>query len=199
MKVTCLSIFLLLATSALAFPNGFRSGDRRRRTRGAPGSSNNNNNNRALKGGMMGGMGMGSKGSKGANGCQSVKIKAPYDEIEAGISETAVGETLVFALYDYYTDKKIGSYTDQTTDTFVEGEFVDCTFTGSFNLDFDEDLEFPFVSQVMVAGTCFGYTNAITGGTGQYACASGYETFIDAGEDYFASELVICNTCAYYK
>jgi hypothetical protein len=197
MKLTCLSI-LLLATSAVAYPNGTKE-NRRRRTRGVPGD------NRALKSGggstskgMMGGMA--SKGSKGLlKGCQSLKIKsAPFDEVVAGISETAVGSTLVFTVYDYYTDEPLGTYTDQTTDIFVGGDFADCTFTGSFNFDFDENLEFPFVSQVMVAGTCFGASNAITGGTGQYACASGYESFFEGGEeDFFTSDLIICNTCAY--
>jgi hypothetical protein len=197
MKVTCLSI-LLLATSAVAYRNGFQADDRRRRTRGVPG-----NNNRALKGakgskgkGMMGGMGMTDKGSKGTKGCQSIKIKAPFDEIEPGFGETAVGETLIFLVLDFDTDEAIGTLTETTTDIFLGGEFVDCTLTGSFNFDFDENLDLPFVSQVLIAGTCLGASNAITGGTGQYACASGFETFIDGGEGFIASELTICNTCA---
>jgi hypothetical protein len=44
--------------------------------------------------------------------------------------------------------------------------------------------------------TGFGVSNAITGGTGKYACASGEEIFLDGGVDYFASDLTICNTCA---
>jgi hypothetical protein len=198
MKVTCLSI-LLLATSALAYPNGAKRDDRRR-TRGVSGD------NRALKSGSTPpskGMGMmgskaskSAKASKGMKGCQSVNIKALFAEVEAGFTETAVGDTLTFPVYDFYTDEVIGTYTDQTTNIFVGGEFVDCTFTGSFNFDFDENLFLPFVSQVLIAGTCDGAFNAITGGTGQYACASGFETFLDGGEDFFASELTICNTCA---
>jgi hypothetical protein len=200
MKLTCIST-LLLATSAVAYKNGDRHDpSRRRRTRGVQGD------NRALKSGSTPpskGMGMmGSKGSKsakaskGMKGCESYKIKAPFDEVVAGISETAVGETLIFTVYDFDTDEAIGTYTDQTTNIFVGGEFVDCTFTGSFNFDFDENLDLPFVSQVLIAGTCLGASNAITGGTGQYACASGFETFIDGGEGFIASELTICNTCA---
>jgi hypothetical protein len=200
MKLTCLSV-LLLATSAVAFRNGMpESNNGQRRTRGVQGD------NRALKSGSTPpskGMGMmGSKGSKsakaskGMKGCESYKIKAPFDEVVAGIGETAVGETLIFTVYDFDTDEAIGTYTDQTTNIFIGGEFVDCTFTGSFNFDFDETLDFPFVSQIMVAGTCLGASNAITGGTGSAACASGFETFIDGGEDFFASELTICNTCA---
>jgi hypothetical protein len=139
--------------------------------------------------------GMGMK-DKDAKGCQSLKIKAPYSEVEAGFGQTAVGETLTFPVYDYYTNEPIGTYTDATTDILVGGEFVDCTFAGSFNFDFDASLEFPFVSQVVVAGTCLGASNSIAGGTGKYACASGSEIFIDGGEDYFASNLSICNTCA---
>jgi hypothetical protein len=128
--------------------------------------------------------------------CQTVRIKADYSEIEASLGQTAVGETFNFPVYDYDTDLLIGSYTDQTTQIFVGGEAVDCVFTGSFNFDFDENLDFPFVSQVTVAGTCLGASNAITGGTGKYSGAAGSEVFIDVGADYFASELVICNTCA---
>jgi hypothetical protein len=203
MKLTCLSV-LLLATSASAFLEGGVDRDDRRRTRGL--KSGGGSMSKGSKGGMgMGGMSSkGSKGAKGAKGmpkgppkgCRTLKIKAPFDEVIAGISETAVGSTLVFTVYDYDTNEVLGTYTDQTTDIFVGGEFEDCTFTGSFNFDFDENLEFPFVSQAMTAGSCFGASNAITGGTGALACASGTETFLEGGEDFFASMLTICNTCA---
>jgi hypothetical protein len=198
MKVTCLLI-LLLATSAVAYRNGLNPDGHGRRTRGEQG------NNRALKTGPkdlgmskvvkgMTGMGMKDKGVK--NSCQSLKIKALYSEIDAGSGQTALGETLTFPVYDYYTNEPIGTYTDQTTDILLGGQFADCVSTGSFNFDFDASLEYPFVSQVMIAGTCFGFSNSITGGTGRYACASGSENFIDGGEDYFASDLSICRTCA---
>jgi hypothetical protein len=201
MKVTCLSI-LLLVTSAVAFPNGVMQGDRRRRTRGVP------VNNRALATGDkpaekgskgMGGMSMKGKAmkEKGKKGCQSVKFKSSYSDLSAGSTETAVGETTALPLYDYYTDEPLGTYTESATIIFVGGEGVDCTFTGSFNLDVDASLEYPFVSQVMVAGTCLGLTSAITGGTGKYACASGELTFIFVnGEDSGVADLTICNTCA---
>jgi hypothetical protein len=49
----------------------------------------------------------------------------------------------------------------------------------------------------MVAGTCQGTSNAIIGGTGEYACASGYDTIIDMEEaNLFVTEFTICNTCA---
>jgi hypothetical protein len=192
MKFTCLSV-LLLATSAAARRNGVKG---------------KQGNNRGLKTGDkdmagmtkgakgMKGMGKKDKGMKGKDGCQSVKIKASYSEIEAGFGQTALGETLTFPVYDYYTDEPIGTYTDSTTEIFVGGEFADCTFAGSFNFDFDSSLQYPFVSQVMVSGSCLGASNSITGGTGKYACASGSEIFIDVEADYFASDLVICNTCA---
>jgi hypothetical protein len=191
MKGTCLSI-LLLATSATAYKNGVKQ-----KGNGVKGEKQGNN--RGLKKGARG-LGMsklaqGMKSKKG-KGCQSVKFKGIYSEIYAGISQTAVGETLTFPVYDYDTDEPIGTYTDQTTQISVEGEDVDCTFSGSFNFDFDDSLVNPFASQLMVSGTCQGAYNAITGGTGKYACASGTEIFIDVEADYFASELVICNTCA---
>jgi hypothetical protein len=200
MKVTCLSI-LLLATSAVAYRNGLNPDGHGRRTRGEQG------NNRALKTGAkdmgmskgvkgMKGMGMKDKDVKDSKTCQSLKIKALYSEIDAGVGQTAVGETLTFPVYDYYTNEPIGTYTDQTTDILLGGQFVDCVSAGSFNFDFDASLEYPFVSQLLIAGTCLGASNSITGGTGRYACASGSESFIDGGEDYFASDLSICHTCA---
>jgi hypothetical protein len=49
----------------------------------------------------------------------------------------------------------------------------------------------------MFSGTCRGLSNAVAGGTGSYACASGtsYESvdITTGGADY---ELTICNTCA---
>jgi hypothetical protein len=197
MKVTCLSV-LLLATSAAAYRNNRRKGERRGLKVGGENVLNMNKVAKGMKG-------IGKKDKKPVNdegmeeekaACQSVKIKADYTEIEAGLGETALGETLTFPVYDYYTDEPIGTYTDSTTQIFVGGAYVDCTFAGSFNFDFDASLEYPFVSSVMVSGTCQGASNAITGGTGKYSCASGSEIFIDPDADYFASDLVICNTCA---
>jgi hypothetical protein len=191
MKVICLSILLLLATSAVAFIDGVKPGDQRRRTRGVPG------NNRALlertlKGGKgMGGMGMNSK--KGAKGCQTLKIKAPYSEII--FEANAVGETIFFPVYDFYTDEVLGTFTSSETNIFSGNEFLDCVISSAYNLGFDESLEFPFEDQIMMAATCDGAANAITGGTGQYACAAGSEMFVDGGEDIFAGVLTICNTC----
>jgi hypothetical protein len=210
MKVTCLAV-LLLATSASAYPNrptgkqennrGLKTGDKDMGMSKAVKGMKGMGMSKAAKG--MKGMGMSKaakgmkdKGMKGKAGCQSIKIKAPYAEIEAGIGQTALGETATFPVYDFDTGEPIGTYTDSTTEAFVGGQFADCTFAGSFNFDFDASLEFPFVSQVMVSGSCLGATNSIVGGTGKYACASGSEIYIDGGADYFASDLMICNTCA---
>jgi hypothetical protein len=192
MKVICLSILLLLATSAVAYIiDGVKPGDHHRRTRGVPG------NNRALgissalaatlKGGKgMGGMGMKSK--KGAKGCQSLKIKSPRSEFE--VEHNAVGRTIFFPIYDYYTDAAIGTYTSSITN------IGDCGIeSGSYNLGVDPSLEFPFEDQITVTGTCDGIFNAVTGGTGEYACASGYGKSLLSEEDTFATDLIICNTC----
>jgi hypothetical protein len=198
MKVTCLSV-LLLATSAAAYRNGCHvDGVGHGRNRGLKTGNKNMGMSKGIKGskGSKGAKGMKDKGMKGKAGCQSLKIKAPYSEVEAGFGQTAVGETLTFPVYDFDTNELIGTYTDATTEVFVGGEFSDCTFAGSFNFDFDSSLDFPFVSQVMVSGSCLGASNSIVGGTGKYACAAGSEIFIDGGDDFFASDLVICNTCA---
>jgi hypothetical protein len=199
MKVICLSILLLLTTSAVAYIiDGIEPGDHHRRTRrGVPG------NNRALgeafyaatmKGGKgMGGMGM--KDKKGAKGCQTLKMKSLDSEVVA--EANAVGGTLFFPLYDYYTNEPIGTYTSAQTEIFSPfGLFVDCVISASYNFGFDESLEFPFEDQIMIAATCKGPSNAITGGTGQYACASGYDTITDIEEaDLFVTVLTVCNTC----
>jgi hypothetical protein len=191
MKVICLSILLLLATSAVAFIDGVKPGDQRRRTRGVPG------NNRALlertlKGGKGKGMGMNDK--KGAKGCQTLKIKAPYSEVV--VEDNAIGRTVFFPAYDYYTGEPIGTFTSAQTGIFVGlfGAPRECVISGSYNLGVDESLEFPFEDQIMVAATCRGATNAITGGTGEYACASGYEELV-FGEEDFVTDFTICNTC----
>jgi len=131
------------------------------------------------------------------NGCIIKKTKSLFAEIEAGFSETASGSTLIFPIYDYETSDLIGSYVDQNTNVFFDGFQEDCVFTGSYNFDFDDSLDFPFASQLSIAATCLGTTNSITGGTGSYACATGYETFIEGDDEFFVSELTICNTCAY--
>jgi hypothetical protein len=132
-------------------------------------------------------------GKKGAKGCQSLKLKSKFSKIV--VEDNAVGTTVFFPVYDYYTDEEIGTSTGSTTAVFFGGELVDCVGIATFNLGYDASLEFPFEDQIMLSGTCFGSNNAITGGTGEYACASGYEEIFDSGEDLFAVVLTICNTC----
>jgi hypothetical protein len=185
MKLSCLSI-LLLATSTLAYKNGIQSSDRHRRTKG-------------VKDDMPKGKGgKGTKGEKGMKGCQTVAIKATSNVVEYVITETATGTTAIFPIYDYYTSEPIGTYTGSATDIFVGGGHAGCAVSGTYNFDFDESLEFPFASQIVSTGSCRGDSNAITGGTGKYACASGYETFLEngGGDGFSASELTICGVCA---
>jgi hypothetical protein len=192
MKVICLSILLLLATSAVAFKDGVKPGDQRRRTRGVPGN-NRTPLEHTLKGGKgMGGMTM--KDKKGAKGCKSLKIKTPLSEVE--VEKNAVGDTVFFPVYDYYTDEVIGTFTNSATFINAGGEFVDCVISGAYNLGLDASLEFPFEDQIMIAATCKGTINAISGGTGEYACASGYELGdISSEEDFYTAVITICNTC----
>jgi hypothetical protein len=187
MKVICLSM-LLLATSAVAYIDGVKPGDDHRRTRGVPGNNRALDRMRSLKGGK----GMGGMGTKG---CKTLKIKSLDSEII--IEENAVGVTVFYPIYEYYSDEPIGTATTTFTDVFTgPGTQFDCVISTSYNLGFNEDLEFPFEDQIMAAGTCQG-SNAIIGGTGQYACASGYYTVVDIEEDnLFVTDFTICNTCA---
>jgi hypothetical protein len=193
MQAICLSI-LLVATSALTYIDGDKPGDHHRRTRGVPGN-NRALLERSLKGGKgMGGMGM--KDKKGSKSCQLLTIKSPLSGVEVEEND-AVGFTLFAPVYDYYTDDPIGTYTSSVTYIFAGGVAVNTVIYGSYNLGFDESLEFPFQDQIMFAATSSSFeSNAITGGTGEYACASGYELDIDLEQDvYFATVLTICNTC----
>jgi hypothetical protein len=188
MKAICLSILLLATSAAVADIDGVKPGGQRRRTHGVPG------NNRALYADKLKGA-KGMKDKKVPKGCQSLKIKALFAEFVFG--DNAIGETLFFPVYDYNTDESIGTFTSTLTEIFAEGEVVDCVISRSYNLGFDESLEFPFEDQITIAASCDGTANAITGGTGEYACASGYGVPLDTeDDDSFAAVLTICNTCA---
>jgi hypothetical protein len=211
MKFACsVSILLLLANSALAFTHhGSTNPDdpRQRRTRGVNEPRGLNYDGQQPKG-MMKASTKAAKSAKAPKddkapkvpkvpkGCVIKRFKALYSDIDAGIVDNAVGSTIIYPLYDYETGEPIGTYENSSVTVRLEDVVKDCVFSGAFNLGFDESEDFPFTSQIMVSGTCLGTFNSITGGTGEYACASGTELFIDSGdEDIFATQLTICNTC----
>lgn len=53
----------------------------------------------------------------------------------------------------------------------------------------------PFASQVMMQGTCQGFV-AITGGTGEYKCASGTAELVYDDGEYLTFMLNVCDVCA---
>jgi hypothetical protein len=130
-------------------------------------------------------------------GCLEKAFKALISKIESGVSATAVGDTFLYPIYDFETQKEVGHYADASTYIFSGNEVTDFMFIGSFNLDYDETFEFPFASQIMMQGTCQDYSNAITGGTGAYEYASGTAELVgNDGESFVNFLLSVCDVYA---
>lgn len=94
-------------------------------------------------------------------------------------------------LYDTFTDEVVGTF-DQIT--FALGT-KDCYFEAVYNLD--ENQRGISESQIMVSGTCFGLSDAVTGGTGEYACAAGKVERRETQNGKIEFHLIdVCHGCA---
>jgi len=121
--------------------------------------------------------------------CRTLNLLSKIADINAGKVATAVGETFSFPFYDANTMEMKGVFDDAATKL----KDPQCVYSGAFSMDYNNETE-TYDTQVMVSGTCTGSHNAITGGTGAFACASGYEVFTLAPSDeYIASTLYICS------
>lgn len=128
--------------------------------------------------------------------CVSYDILASKEDIESSELNNTVGATFSFPIYfRNNTETPIGSFVDATTDL---GDDLDrCVFNGAFNFGELNDQGF-YNNQLTLTGTCTGESNIITGGSGDFACASGYEYFTDDGPPgYLAFTAFYCSGCEY--
>ena len=121
--------------------------------------------------------------SKGASVCRFVPIFMYKQDLHAGFEHETYGnggslDSIPF--YNVETGEHLGYYSDSAA-YLASG---DCVGNG----------EFTFIdqSQISIQFTCFGTFNSITGGTGQFGCASGYEEYSYQDGVVFATSLHIC-------
>lgn len=92
--------------------------------------------------------------------------------------------------FDPETLEQIGTYSDFAVDI---PDSEECIATGAFSFGTPgADGKYP--SQVEISFTCGSQQNAVTGGTGEYGCASGFEEFAfqDETAGLLGTELNIC-------
>ena len=136
---------------------------------------------------VMGKMGKNSKGAPAQGKCTETKLITP---------QLSATEPLQF--FDGVTN-------DTTTPlgnlmlTISSVNEVDCTFQGALLFDYDYDnITELYATSINILGSCTGKAASIAGGTGDYACASGYLDPIDQLDDNsLVWNLVVCGTCGH--
>ena len=129
-----------------------------------------------------------------AESCTTLDIFFYQADIKAGRFTTPVGFGLrEVPFYSAETGDKIGIYTDFANNLGnPDAETIGvCLATGSFSWT-DENGD--VVSTVNLSFTCASAENAIVGGTGEYSCANGYETFESQDETTIKTNLIVCGT-----
>jgi hypothetical protein len=117
--------------------------------------------------------------------CQQVNVFFEIQELRSGYQQTDAGggfDNIPF--YSQESGEQLGFYSDAAFTLDSE----DCVGTGAFN--FGDSPDYP--SQINFSFTCFGLYNTVTGGSGQFGCAKGYETFVYQTEDIIASSITVC-------
>jgi len=87
--------------------------------------------------------------------------------------------------YNSDTNEQLGVYSDEAKSLDDD----DCVGAGLFSFG-AADPEYSM--QISFSFTCKGEFNAITGGTGAYGCAKGYEEFVFEDDDFIDSQLTVC-------
>ncbi len=109
-------------------------------------------------------------------------------ELKSGFQSNSVGggfDNVPF--YSTITGQQLGNYTDEATN-YKSG---DCAGTGAFSFG---SFKNPYPSQIVFTFTCFGLYNTITGGNGNFGCASGYESFVYENDTVIESAIHLCGT-----
>jgi hypothetical protein len=110
--------------------------------------------------------------------CSNMTLLIKYDEVNVGLTQTDVGNNLYYPFYDPVTGAEIGNYQDSST--LINGTSPDCSYFGSYN--FGSNQQNASTNQIMIQGTCNGFNDAITGGTGIYSGVTGFvslENFVN--------------------
>jgi hypothetical protein len=146
------------------------------------------------KGGSPG-KGKGGTEGKGKGGgfasCTVVPVLFYNEDLLAGEYTNAIGFGLnQVPFYDPETLVQLGNYSDFAVDI---PDSEECIASGAFSFG-TPDASGKYPTQVEISFTCGSSENAITGGSGDYGCASGFERFAfqDETAGLLGTELNIC-------
>lgn len=136
--------------------------------------------------------------------CDYLELVAFVEEILDFADSQSQGQkhgdtTLWFPVYYAQNLKLAGAYTESAILTHDDDE---CVISGVYSFNFDPDLEDGmFKSSITQQSSCASVFGAITGGTGKYHCATGFQAFYEdvSSHHFVALKLYLCqNACTSY-
>jgi len=131
--------------------------------------------------------------------CQVIPIFFNLADLEAAAKTTAVGNGIDnLPFFSYVDGTQLGVYSEQTTTLQKDGVPFGCVGNGAYTFPGSASPEAPLPGQISVQFSC-DFTNSgsnmISGGSGAYGCATGFDDFvfgtIEGGISVFA--LLVCN------
>jgi len=137
--------------------------------------------------------------------CQIIPVTFYRSDVEAGFTKNELGNILnQVPFYSTSTNQLLGTYSDVAVNVSSPGAAMtnhsDCTVVGAFSfLPTDNATQPLYRSQITMQFTCNSELNSITGGSGVYGCAKGFEHFVYIGTTYLNSQLNICHELCPYQ
>jgi hypothetical protein len=126
--------------------------------------------------------------------CQKIPFFFYIEELNNGFAATGNQDSFDnVPFYSTTSGEPLGFYSDSATSLANE----ECVGSGTFSFGLAAPL---FQSQINIQFTCKGEFNSITGGNGDFGCASGYEYNTFQDENVIEYEFNICSDlCPYTK
>lgn len=122
--------------------------------------------------------------------CEDFEITFYKSDLRQRYTTTEFGSSFdAVPFYNSNDGQLLGYYSDEST-TLPSN---DCVGTSAFSFGLD-----PYLSQINLQFTCNGAYNAITGGSGLYGCATGYEVRVDEDDLLLRSTLTVCGPLCPY-
>lgn len=104
---------------------------------------------------------------------------------------TEHGTSYWFPVYDPITFNAVGTFTEESSETHEK----ECISKGAFAFEYDMESQ-SYDSGINVASTCMSSYSSVTGGTGKFACATGYQEFAEYTDQskFIKTNLFLCDT-----
>jgi len=127
--------------------------------------------------------------------CTVIPVILFKTDLKAGYFTDAVGFGYnQVPFYNPQNGQQLGTFSQSVTNI---PNSTECVGTSAYSFDYDSTLGL-YRSQINTASTCNGQMNAITGGSGSYGCASGYDVFQYEDSQVYSTNLYICQALCPY-